>query len=114
VASETITIGPYVVGEKPAPLEYTFLESDGTPLNLTGYTAKFVVRPVDDPAAVTEVDASVTDPTGGTVTYTWSGTELSTPGDHWAEFWVGNNTNRYASLRMTCSVRQSLGPVPAI
>jgi BppU N-terminal domain len=109
-----ITIGPYVVGEKPVPLEYTFLESDGTVLNLTGYTAKFVTRPVDDPSAVATYSATVSSPAAGVVTYTWDGTELVTPGSHWAELWVGNTVNRYASLRMTYSVRQSVGPVPAI
>lgn len=114
MASDSITIGPYVVGEIPTPLEYTFLESDGTAMDLSGYTAKFVTRPSDDPSAVAEFTAQVTNPTGGVVTYAWDGTEILTPGNHWAEFWVGNTTNRFASLRMSYSVRQSVGPVPVI
>jgi len=109
-----ITIGPYVVGEKPSPLEYQFLDSAGAPMNLTGYTAKFVTRPVDDESAVATYNATVTDPTLGKVTYPWAGTELTTPGMHWAEMWVGNTTNRYASLRMRYSVRASVGPIPSI
>lgn len=109
-----ISIGPYVVGEKPSPLEYQFLNSDGAPMNLTGYTAKFVVRPVDDESAAATYNATVTDPTLGKVTYPWTGAELSTPGRHWAEVWVGNTTNRYASARMTFPVRASVGPVPSI
>lgn len=113
MASSTTTIGPYVVGEKPSPLEYTFLASDGSPMNLTGYTAKFVIRPVDSDTAST-YNAAITNPTGGVVTYTWSGAELAEPGKHWAELWVGNTMNRYASLRLEYSVRASVGAVPAI
>lgn len=113
MASDTLAIGPYTVGEKPAPLEYTFLKSDGTAMNLTGYTAKFIVRPADGEPATT-YNASVTDPAGGVVTYVWDGTEFAAPGKHWAELWVGNTTNRYASLRLEYGVRASVGPVPAI
>lgn len=113
MASSSTVIGPYVVGEKPAPLEYTFLDSSGSAMDLTGYTAEFVIRPVDGTSATTH-DASITDPAGGVVTYTWDGTEFSEPGKHWAEIWVGNTTNRFASLRMEYSVRASVGPVPAI
>jgi hypothetical protein len=113
VASDRITIGPYVVGEKPAPLEYTFLDSDGVPIDLSGYTAKFIVRPVDSDISVT-YNATVTTPAAGEVTYTWDGTEFAEQGPHWSEFWVGNSTNRFASLRLEYSVRASVGPVPAV
>lgn len=113
MASSSTVIGPYVVGEKPAPLEYTFLESDGSAMDLTGYTAKFIVRPADGTSATT-YNASVTNPAGGVVTYTWDGTEFAEPGKHWAELWVGNTTNRYASLRLEYRVRASVGPVPAV
>lgn len=113
MASDRTSIGPYVVGEIPSPLEYTFLEADGSPMDLTGYTAKYVVRPVDSDISVSYT-ASVTNPANGEVTYTWDGTELSEPGLHWSEFWVGNSVNRYASLRLEYSVRASVGAVPLI
>lgn len=113
MASDRTIIGPYVVGEIPAPLEYTFLESDGSAMDLSGYTAKFVVRPVDSDTAVTYA-ATVSGPAAGEVTYTWDGTEFQDPGPHWAELWVGNTTNRFASLRLEYSVRASVGPVPSL
>jgi hypothetical protein len=115
MADEEIAIGPYVVGEKPSPLEYTFLDSLGAPMDLSGYTAKFVVRLTDDPqGSASTHTAVVSDPTQGAVTYTWDGTELVSQGMHWAEFWVGNTTQRYASLRLVFSVRQSVGPIPSV
>lgn len=112
MAAATVTIGPYTVGEKPPPLVYTFLDSAGVAVNLTGYTAVFNHRPVDGESAAGL--ASVTTPLAGQVTHTWTGAELTTPGDHWAEFWVGNTVNRLCSLRILYSVRAAVGPVPSI
>lgn len=108
-----IDIGPYVVGEKPAPLEYTFLDSAGVAVNLTGYTAKFIYRRTDDTSPVT-ANATVSTPAGGKVTYTWTGAEFATPGQWWAEFVVGNGTNRFMSLRLEYTVRAGVGPTPSI
>lgn len=110
--SSEIACGPYVVGEKPPPLEYSFLDSNGVAINLTGYQAKFVYKEADD-LSVT-VNATVSTPLGGTVQYIWTGTEFATPGQYRAEFWAGNGTNRYASLVLVFEVRNSVGPVPNI
>lgn len=112
MASDTLAIGPYTVGEKPAPLEYQFLKSDGTPEDLTGWSARFVYRRSDGIA--TTVNATVTDGPAGRVTYTWTGDELSTAGTWWCEFWVGNTSNRYASKRLEATVRVPVGGPPAI
>ena len=112
MASASIQVGPYVVGEKPPPLEYTFLDAAGAAINLTGYTAKFHVQRTD--AAALVFNATVSDPTGGKVTYTWAGTEFATPGSYWAEAWVGNSVNRFASLRLEFTVRASIGTAPSI
>lgn len=111
-STPSVTIGPYVVGEIQAPLEYRFLDATGAAINLSGYTAKFIWRAVDGSPVVT--GAVVTDPADGKVTYTWTGAELTEAGPHWAEFWVGNTTNKFASLRLEFSVRVSVGPVPMI
>jgi hypothetical protein len=81
-------------------------------MNLTGYSATFQYRRSDGAATVGL--ATVTGPTNGEVTHTWTGSELSTPGTWWCEFWVGNTTNRFASNRLDAVVRAPVGTVPAI
>lgn len=112
MASDSLTIGPYTVGEKPAPLVYQFLDSAGAAINLTGFTAEFHFQRSDGTAS-TGV-ATVTDPTLGKVTHVWLGTELSTGGTWWCEFWVGNGTQRHASKRLEASVRAAVGAAPTI
>lgn len=111
----SITIGPYVSGEKPAPLEYTFKDATGAAINLTGYSAKFNYRPADGSLAAAQGNATVSaTPTDGKVTYTWTGAEFSQPGAWWAEVWVGNTTNKLCSLRLEYTVRAAVGAVPNI
>lgn len=108
----SVTIGPYVIGEKPPALTYQYLDSSGTALNLTGYTAKFSYQERDG-AAVT-ANASVSDPANGKVTYTFTGSEFATAGHYRAEFWTGNTTNRYASVDILFDVAVPVGTPPAI
>ncbi len=113
MAADTVTIGPYVVGEKPAPLVYQFLDSAGAPIDLTGYTVQFHYRRSDSGSAVTGA-AVLSEPAAGRVSHVWTGTEFDTPGTWWAEFWAGNGTQRYASARMQAVVRAVVGGPPAI
>ena len=107
-----IQLGTFTAGEKPAPLTYTFLDFDGTVINLTGYTAKFVIKEHD--GAAQTFNAVVSAPTSGQVTYAWAGTEWPTAGHYEAEFVVGNTTNRYNSLKLTFNVRLPVGIEPNI
>ena len=107
------TIGPYVMGEKPPPLVYQYLDSAGAAINLTGYTATIRVQRTDADTYA-EFTATVTEPLLGKVSHTWTGAEFTSAGDHWLEFWTGNTVNRYASVRLKASVRLPVGPVPAL
>jgi hypothetical protein len=107
-----INLGVFTVGEKPAPLQYSYTDFDGNVINLTGYTATFQWQPVGDPAQVGA--ATVVTPLTGTVEHAWMGTEFLTPGQHVAQFWVGNGTNRWASVKIRWTVQGGVGGVPAI
>lgn len=110
---ESLAVGPYVIGEKPTPLEYQFLDMADVPISLVGFTARFIVRERSVAAAIDRA-AVVSDAVNGKVTYTWQGNEFPTSGHYLAEFWVGNGTNRYASQLITFDVRTPVGSVPAI
>lgn len=112
MAVTKVTIGPYVAGEKPAPLTYQFLDSAGVPINITGWTAKFSYQERDG-VAVT-ANAAVTDGTNGKATYTFTGAEFATAGRYRAEFIVGNTTNRFISIDIIFDVAVPVGTVPAI
>ncbi|SRR6266540_893075 len=107
------TSGPFVVGEKPPPIVYQFKDSNGLPIDLSAaYTARFVYREKNG-VAIT-VNATITDVTNGKVTYTWTGSEFPTSGDYFAEFWVGNGSNRFASQLLEWTTRTPVGVVPTI
>jgi len=102
----------YVIGEKPSPLEYQFLDANGAVINLTGWTAKFSYQEKDG-AAVT---ANATIPTGtdGKARYTFTGAEFATAGHYRAAFIVGNLTNRYESVLIEFDVSVGVGVMPSI
>jgi hypothetical protein len=114
-SSPAVSIGPFVVGEKPAPLQYQFLDSSGVPINLGAYTAKFSCVERGAPTITAAcVNATVTDAAAGKVTYVWNGTEWPTAGRYEAELWVGNTTQRFASVLITFTVRTAVACVPVI
>lgn len=103
---------PYVIGEKPSPLEYQFQDSNGAVLNLTGFTAKFQWQERDGTAQ----SANATIPTGtdGKARYTFTGTEFATAGHYRAAFIVGNGTNRFESVEINFDVSIGVGSMPSI
>jgi hypothetical protein len=110
--SKSVTIGPYVVGEKPAPLEYAFLDASGTAINITGWSVRFqCVERFGTPFSGNGV---VSDGPNGKAQYVFTGAEFPTPGQYRAEFWVGNGTNRYASIDIKFDVQAPVTTAPSI
>lgn len=110
--TDDLDIGLYVVGEKPAPVEYQFMTSAGVSIDLTGYTGKFSWAP--EQGTGTTVDATLTDPAAGKVTHTWTGAEFLQSGNYHGEFWVGNTVSRFASQRLVWKVRMPINGTPEI
>lgn len=111
--SPSTVIGPFVVGEKPPPLVYQFLDANGVAIVLTGYAVRFIVRDRDS-GVTTTYNGTLLDGPTGKVQYTLTGAEFAAPGHYLCEFWVGNTVQRYASVTITAAVRGAYGPVPAI
>ena len=114
MSTPSVEIGPFKVGEIPLPFTYQFQDSNGAALNITGYTAKFNCREHDATTGVFGAAASVSDPVNGIVQYLWVGNEFPTPGHYLAEVWVGNLTERFASVNILFDAALAVGPVPAI
>jgi hypothetical protein len=104
-------LGPYVAGEIPEPLEYTFKDWDLAAVDLSaGFTAKLTwsVNGGDQE----EREADVTDPSDGVVTYVWVEGDLDTAGTMRGQITVQNGTNRLSD-RFAARVRPPLGgPIP--
>lgn len=108
-----ITISePYVIGEKPSPLEYQFLDADGAAINIAGFTAKFNYQEQDGVAV--SANAVISDGVNGKARYVFTGNEFATAGNYRAAFIVGNGTNRYESVEINFDVSIGVGPMPNI
>lgn len=116
-ARPTVELGSFVVGEVPPPLEYQFLDADGQPIDLTGFTtvtfqwAELIQGQFVNPVTVS---GSVTDPTAGRVTHVWLGTEFDSAGEHAGLFFVNDGTTQYASILVTWHVCLSVGVPPDV
>lgn len=107
-----IRLGVFTVGEKPAPLQYSFTDFDGVPINLTGYTATFLWQQIGGSGQTGA--ATVVTPLTGKAEHVWTGAEFLVPGQYVGQFWVGNGTNRWASVKIRWTVQAGIGNIPVI
>lgn len=77
----------YKQGDRLPPLDVVLEESDGTPVDLTGSTVKFLMRALGGTIAKVDAAASVIgSATLGQVRYEWGASDLDTAGVFEAEF----------------------------
>jgi hypothetical protein len=108
-APDVIDLGNFTAGEVPDDLSYTFLQYDGTPLNLTGGTGlSFDFQELTDPAAVAFTATLDGDPTLGRMFYSWGSSDMATPGHYEGQFWVTVGSKIYASLRIRWYVQTAV------
>lgn len=102
-------LGPYVEDEIPEPWEHAFVDADGDPFDLTGFSAIITWRvnggvPEERPAAVS-------DPENGETTYEWVEGDLEA-GTVRGEMTVDNGSSRFVQ-RFAMRVRTpGGGPLP--
>lgn len=112
--SKIVISEPYIMGEKPSPLIYQFLDANGVAINITGWTVKFNYQERDGVAVTGAGVTSVSDGPNGKAMYTFTGAEFTTAGHYRAEMIVGNGTNRYISVEINFTVAVPVGTVPSI
>lgn len=100
MAFQTVTlIGPYSTGEIPEPILVSYKDATGTAIDLTGFSAAVAIEAIDQTVAGLGAGAvTITDPAAGVVRYVWAAADFTTDGCYRLQLWVGNGTNRYASV----------------
>lgn len=107
-------IGPFTVGEIPYPLTYTFLDSAGTAIDITGWDAvlQWGEKFAGGYQNQQENPAVVSDGPNGVVTYTWDGSEFTNPGSFSGQIWVSDGTQVLASCVFDWSTCLGVDTVP--
>lgn len=86
-------------GDTAPAFRATLLDADGEPIDLTGATARFLMRDMRTKATKVAADADIPSPeTDGVVSYEWDAADTDTPGAYEAEVQVtfGDGTIRTA------------------
>jgi len=73
-------------GDRLPVIEATIKKKDGTALDLTNATAKFIMVTAKDRTGKISASATITDATGGKVKYEWAANDTNTAGDFLGEF----------------------------
>lgn len=96
-------IQSYVQDEVPFDLTYQFLDHDGTPIDIAGWTAS---QETVDPAGTVTIDpASIPVGTDGIVNRQWTPAMTALPGVYTARIWVESAPYKLASTQIVWVVR---------
>jgi hypothetical protein len=108
-------LGPYSVGEIPRPIEVQFLDAEGAALAITGFDAEFIIEQISGTAAagLGAGTASIADGPTGVAQYAWAAADFAQAGRYQGQMWVGDGTNRLASVELWWDVLD-LTAAPAI
>lgn len=75
-------------GDAGTKIRATLLDRDGSPVDLTGCSVRFIMRAPSAAGAKVDAPAAIEDAAAGTVAYTWAASDLDTPGTYHAEWQV--------------------------
>jgi hypothetical protein len=101
-----------IAGERPDPIDHTFLDDDGDVIDLTGWDGEATWEHMSTGATGSLVGA-VDGPTG-TVTVTLTDTVCGTAGVVDVTVWAGDGSTRYASPVYRLSLSDPPGTAPSI
>lgn len=85
----------YVAEEVPEPLEYTWLDADGQPIDFSTTQWDASIRWQAGTSDPVERAATLSNPAAGVWTYVWQPGDLDTAGTYRGEFVVENDAQRY-------------------
>ena len=83
-----MTIKVYMKQNDTMPRRVYALKHNGTAVDLTGATVKFIMRAQGSSSTKVNASATVSDQTNGLVYYAWSSSDTDTTGEYEAEFQV--------------------------
>jgi hypothetical protein len=111
----TLELGPYRQGEVPPPEVLTFEDSTGAPIVLSGFSSKLEYKRWNSTTVIERSPSVASDQIAnkGQATYSWVAADFATAGDFEGEWWVGNGTNRYASIKLRWFVEPAVA-VPTV
>lgn len=106
-----INLKVFAAGEIPYPVAHTFLDSSGSAIDLTGWTAWVEI---EGPDGVTAGAGAVgtAQATNGIISYTWDEDDMQEPGKYRMLIWVADGINRFASDLIQYEVYDGPGPTP--
>lgn len=92
--------------------EYTIKNKDGTVVNLTGASVRYILAKPGETAKVAAA-ATIVSATAGTVKYTWAGTDTDTDGDFEEEWEVTFSSGKKQTfpygMRNSVTIMKDLG-----
>ena len=103
-----ISLGTYKFGEVPLDLLYTFEESDGTPIDLSGFTVK---ANTTSPAQVSaDYNGSLSTAVAGIVAVPWAAAMTGEVGPWSMHIWASNGSTKLVSATLLYNVTYADSP----
>jgi hypothetical protein len=115
---DTVELGAFAAGEIPPPFTHTFVDLNGLPIDISGFTVfqmNIEIFPDTPGLALGSNPLGFQgDGTDGKVIYYWTIDDMRTPGDYQAQAWVGEvgTPFRFASDLLKYTVYDGPGEAP--
>jgi hypothetical protein len=103
----------YTAGERPEPIDYQFLDANGNPIPLTGFTGSATIRVNGVKTSYGTSNVTITDADNAVATFTWPDSVLDDEAVYRLKIWVTSASNRFASRAIDVTANDDGGiPTP--